>query len=106
MIIMKCECGKFSLTEMEWSVPSLESEGCAEELQMVLEEITAVRGVRVNRQQKTVMVGFDADYIGTQQLKEAMNRAGFPVAPSREELYRLEIFGTADHAEVAAAVGS
>jgi len=79
---MGCECGEFSLTEMEWSVPSLDDEGCAEELQTVLEEITAVRGVRVNMRQKTVLVGFDADYISTKQLTAAMNRAGFQVALS------------------------
>jgi len=76
---MGCECGEFSLVEVEWSVPSLDTELCAEELQMTLEEITAVRGVMVNVREKTVRVGFDADYIGMQQLKEIMNRAGFQV---------------------------
>lgn len=76
---MGCECGNFSLVEVEWSVPSLDREGCAEELQMMLEEITAVRGVSVKVREKTVLVGFDADYIGTQQLKEVMNGAGFHV---------------------------
>lgn len=76
---MACECGKFSLTEKEWSVVSLDNEFSAENLQMVLEEITAVRGVRIKLQEKTVRVGFDADYIGTQQLKEAMNMAGYSV---------------------------
>jgi len=76
---MGCECGKFSLAEMEWLVPALGGAGSADELQMVLEQITAVRGVRVNVREKTVLVGFDADYIGVQQLKEAMNKAGFKV---------------------------
>jgi copper chaperone CopZ len=79
MTIMGCECGEFSLTEREWYVPALAGEGCAETLRMVLEELTAVRGVRVRVGEKTVRVGFDADYIGTQQLKEAMNLAGFKV---------------------------
>lgn len=74
---MVCECGNFSLTEMEWRVPSLDCKGCAEGLQMVLEEITAVRGIRVKIREQTVRVGFDADYIGTPQLTEVMNRAGF-----------------------------
>jgi len=94
---MECECGKFSLSEMEWTVPSLDIDGCAEELQMILEEIAAVRGVRIKIREKTVRVGFHADYIGTEQLEEAITRAGFAVVPSREELYRLEIFGAVDH---------
>lgn len=100
---MGCDCGKFSLTEMEWSVPSLDGEECAEELQMILEDIPAVRGVRVNVRQRTVRVGFNTDHIGMQQLKAAMDRAGFEAAPGREELYRLEIFGSGDQAAAAAA---
>lgn len=76
---MGCECGNFSLVEREWSVPSLDDEGCAEELQMTLEGITAVRGVRVKVRERTVLVGFDAAHISAQQLKEAMNKAGFQV---------------------------
>jgi hypothetical protein len=74
---MACECGRFSLTEREWSVPSLDSRGSADELQLVLEEIAAVRGVRVKVGERTVLVGFDADYIGAPQLTAAMRRAGF-----------------------------
>lgn len=76
---MNCECGNFSLTERVWTIPSLVNSDCAEKLQMVLEEITAVRGVTIKVREKTVRVGFDAKHIGTAQLKEAMNRAGFNV---------------------------
>ena len=90
---MKCECGKNVLVEVEWLVPGITSELSAENLQMALEEITAVRGVRVNVAKKLVLVGFDADYTSEQKLKDVINRAGFQVAPSKEELYRQEIFG-------------
>jgi copper chaperone CopZ len=93
---MKCECGKNVLVEVEWTVPGVTGKSSAEHLQMALEEITAVRGVRVNVAKKSVLVGFDADYTSEQKLKEALNKAGFQVAPSREELYRLEIFGGSD----------
>jgi hypothetical protein len=94
---MDCKCGSFSLTEREWTVPSLVNSDYAEELQMILEEIAAVRGVRIKVREKSVRVGFNADHIGTEQLEEAMTSAGFEIAPNREELYRLEIFGTVDH---------
>jgi copper chaperone CopZ len=93
MKIMKCECSKNVLVEVEWTVPGIAGKSSAEHLQMTLEEIVAVRGVRVNVPNKTVLVGFDADYTSEKTLKEILNMAGFNVAPSREELYRLEIFG-------------
>jgi copper chaperone CopZ len=69
---------------------------------MTLEEITAVRGVRINRAKQSVLVGFDANYTSEQKLKDLVNVAGFQVAPSREELYRLEIFGFSEQPGVAA----
>lgn len=100
---MKCECGKNVLVEVEWMVPGITGKSSAEQLQMALEEIAAVRGVRVNLKKQSVLVGFDADYISEQKLKEVLNRAGFQVAPGREELYRLEIFGAANQVGLAAA---
>ena len=38
-----------------------------------------------------------------QKLKNLLNSAGFQVAPSREELYRLEIFGSLEEVAQAAA---
>jgi copper chaperone CopZ len=99
---MKCECGKNVLVEVEWTVPGITGKSAAENLQMALEEITAVRGVRVNVPKKTVLVGFDADYTSELKLKDVLKVAGFQVAPSREELYRLEIFGFSEHLGVAA----
>jgi len=100
---MKCECGKNVLVEVEWTVPGITGKSSAEHLQMALEEVAAVRGVRVNVAKKSVLVGFDADYTSELKLKEILGRAGFQVAPSREELYRLEIFGAADQVGLAVA---
>lgn len=99
---MKCECGKNVLVEVEWTVSGITCERSAENLQMTLEKITAVRGVRVNIPKKSVLVGFDADHTCEQKLKDVLNRAGFQVAPSREELYRLELFGSSEQIGLAA----
>lgn len=99
---MKCECGKNVLVEVEWMVPGITSKSRAEHLQMTLEEIVAVRGVRVNVPNKTVLVGFDSDYTSEKKLKDILNMAGFKVAPSREELYRLEVFGNLGQVSLAA----
>lgn len=77
---MACECGRFSLTEREWSVPALDDRDRAEALQLALEEIAAVRGVRVSLREKTVLVGFDADHIGTGQLTAVIRRVGYAAA--------------------------
>jgi copper chaperone CopZ len=75
---MECACEHKEFMEVEWSVPTIESKECAEKVGMAIEEIAAVRGVKVNLLLKTVTVCFDDDRIGLQQLKEAMNNAGFP----------------------------
>lgn len=74
---MGCECGNKAFVEVEWSVPTIESKGCAEKVRMALEEIAAVRGVRVRVPGKTVLVSFDDTLIGLPQLKEALSRAGY-----------------------------
>jgi copper chaperone CopZ len=99
---MKCECSGNVLVEVEWTVPGITSGLRAEHLQMALEEITAVRGVRINIPKQSVLVGFDANYTSEQKLKDVLKVAGFQVAPSREELYRLEIFGKSEQLCVAA----
>jgi len=93
---MRCECGMKALAEVEWSVPELGAGDGAERLRMALEDIPAVRGVRVRVSEKTVLVGFDDAQVSVQLLKEAINKAGFPSALTREEIYRLEIFGSGE----------
>ncbi|MEI6638603.1 MAG: heavy-metal-associated domain-containing protein [Chlorobium sp.] len=75
---MECACEHKEFMEVEWSVPTIETKECAEKVGMAIEEIADVRGVKVNLLLKTVTVCFDDDRIGLQQLKEAMNNAGFP----------------------------
>ena len=74
---MACACQFKEFLEVEWSVPTIESRECAETVGMALEEIAAVRGVRVNLLAKTVTVCFDDAIIGLQHLKEAMLNVGF-----------------------------
>lgn len=75
---MRCACEHKEFLEVEWSVPTIESKACAEQVRMVLEEIAEVRGVRVRLSAKTVTVCFDDARIGLQQLKDALYSAGFP----------------------------
>jgi copper chaperone CopZ len=75
---MECACEHKEFMEVEWSVPTIETKECAEKVGMAIEEIADVRGVKVNLLQKTVTVCFDDARIGLQQLKEAINNAGFP----------------------------
>ena len=85
-----CACGNKAFAEVEWSVPGIESAGCAQKARLALEEIPAVRGVRVRMAAGTVMVSFDDALIGLPQLKEALNRAGLAAVlasrPSRPSL--------------------
>ncbi len=78
---MECSCGfdKQPWAEVELSVPTLESDDGAEELFESLSGLRGVRGVRVNSTERTVLVSYDAAFVGVTRLKEVAEMAGFPV---------------------------
>ena len=78
---MECSCGfdKQPWAEVALSVPALESDDGAEELFESLSGLRGVRGVKVNSAERTVLVSYDAAFVGVERLKEVAETAGFPI---------------------------
>jgi copper chaperone CopZ len=62
---------------VEWYLEQIESAEDAENARMVLEEMAAVRGVRVSLQSKIATVCFDDSTVGIKDMKKALRKAGF-----------------------------
>lgn len=65
--------------EVELSVPSLKCESCGGQLKAALESVRGVNSVQVQVPEKRVVVTFSSCAVNVQQLKEAADKAGFPV---------------------------
>jgi heavy metal translocating P-type ATPase len=65
------------LAEVEFLVPNMHCEGCAEKISTVLTALPGVREVKPKVPQKHVYVRYEPAKLPAQQLKEALDKAGF-----------------------------
>ena len=65
------------LADLEFLVPNMVCEGCAEKIAGVLSSMPGVREVKSKVPQKRVHVSYEPAKIQEQQLKEAVNKIGF-----------------------------
>jgi P-type Cu+ transporter len=75
-----CTSGKKNLTEVIWSVPNIKCEGCAGTLEKILKGFAGIACVSVKTDEKKVALSFDATLASEAQLKDLLDKAGFPVA--------------------------
>jgi len=68
-----------SLAELEFLVPNMVCEGCAEKISTVLRAVPGVREVRPKVGQKHVYVSYEPAKVQGQQLRDAVGGAGFTV---------------------------
>jgi len=64
---------------VEFSIPNMVCEGCAEKLDGALHLLAGVRDVRSDVRQKRVHVRYEPSTVDVQQLKKAVEAAGFTV---------------------------
>ena len=76
----ECSCENKVLAEVEWLIPDIKCEGCADKLKTTLEEIKGVRVEQLKVDEKRIVLSYNTVKVSEQQLKEALNKAGFPVA--------------------------
>ena len=74
-------------TELEFSVPSMVCDGCAEKIRSTLTALPGVREVRVGLWRKRVRVRYEPARVEAAQIKEAIGSAGFAVGEA--ERFRL-----------------
>lgn len=65
------------LAQVEFSVPNMVCEGCANKISTTLKELPGVQEVRPKVAQKHVYVSFEPAKVKQQQLKEALQESGF-----------------------------
>lgn len=65
------------LAHIEFQIPDMVCEGCAENVDGVLRELAGVRGVRPNVPEKRVRVSFETERVNVQQLRNALTMAGY-----------------------------
>ncbi len=63
--------------EVEFRIPNLVCEGCAEKIDGVLRPMAGVREIRANVPQKRIHVRYEPTKVQPEQLKDAVNQAGF-----------------------------
>lgn len=68
-----------ALVETEFVVPTMVCEGCAEKISAALSPIAGVREVKSKVPQKRVLVRYEPARVGRDELKGALERAGFKV---------------------------
>jgi copper chaperone CopZ len=66
-----------SVTDVEYRIPNLVCEGCAEKIEGSLRSIAGVHQVRANVGQKRILVRYEPERVRPEQLEEAVKRAGF-----------------------------
>ena len=79
---MECNCGSSNETwaAATFSIPTMTSEEAAESLVDVLSELRAVRGFRLNLDERQIIVSYDALRINAPQLQEIIEKTGFGAA--------------------------
>lgn len=66
------------LAEVEFLVPSMVCEGCAEKINVALAPVPGVREVRPKVAQKRVSVRYEPSQVPEERLRETLEKAGFP----------------------------
>lgn len=69
--------GGAPLVEVEWQIPNLVCEGCAEKLDDALHAIDGIREIRTDVRKKRIRVRYEPTRVHLQQLKDAVASAGF-----------------------------
>lgn len=68
---------KISLIESTFSVPGMMCDGCAEKVRDAVMAVPGVRQAKPSAWHKSVTVYFEASRIERQQIKSALEKAGF-----------------------------
>ena len=68
--------------QADFFVPTMVCDGCADRMRTVLKRIPGVRQVRPSVWRKRVVIRYEAGQVSEDQLRSALDAAGFPPAAS------------------------
>lgn len=75
--------GDSDVRDVDFRIPNMVCEGCAEKIDGVLLALPGVREVRANVPQKRIRVRFEPTRVDFQQLKDSVTMAGFTVVETQ-----------------------
>jgi copper chaperone CopZ len=77
-----CGCGSADkvLVKVEWTIPGIKCQGCADKLKSTLEGVNGILLEGLNMEEKRVSLSYNASRLNEQQVKDTLSQAGFAVA--------------------------
>ncbi len=72
------QTGRETITDVEFSAPSMMCDGCAEKIHEALSAVPGVRKVQTKLWRKRILVRYDSAVIEMQRIKDVLGSAGFP----------------------------
>lgn len=78
--IMTAESNDQSVTEVEFAVPSMMCDRCAEKIRGVLATMRGIRKVKVGLWRKRVRIQYEPSSLTNDQIRAALQTAGFDAA--------------------------
>jgi Cu+-exporting ATPase len=78
--------GGSDVRDVDFRIPNMVCDGCAEKIDGVLLALPGVREVRPNVPQKCIRVRFEPTMVDLQQLKDAVTTAGFTAVEAEAPL--------------------
>jgi copper chaperone CopZ len=77
-----CGCGGADkvLVKVEWTIPGIKCQGCADKLKESLEGVKGILLEGLNLEEKRVNLSYNAARISEEQVRETLSQAGFAVA--------------------------
>jgi copper chaperone CopZ len=77
-MIMARDAPAGSLSEVDFSIPSMVCDGCAEKIRAALMAMPGVRAVKPRLWRKRVHVRYEPSRVGETEIKDAFDAAGYP----------------------------
>ncbi|QEM04916.1 heavy metal translocating P-type ATPase [Mucilaginibacter rubeus] len=65
------------ISSIEYKIPNMVCEGCAESITTSLKQLPGIQKIKPKVMQKQVLIEFKPDQVKQEQVKEAINKAGF-----------------------------
>ena len=75
-----CGCGGANKVDVEWTVPGIKCQGCADKLKEILEGVKGIKFVGVKLEENLVSLSYNSTRLSEEQVKETLSQAGFAVA--------------------------
>lgn len=69
--------GGAPVADVEFRIPNMVCEGCAEKIDLALHSLSGVREIRSDVRQKRILVRYEPTKVRPEQLRDAVNQAGF-----------------------------